>query len=157
MTGWRLGYIAAPLWIAQACDKMQGQITSGTCSIAQMAGIAAASGTMQPTYDMVAEFRNRRDLVYKMLNDIPGIKTNLPDGAFYFFFDVSSFFGKSYNGTTINNPEDLSTFLLKEALIALVNGEAFGDKKCLRLSYATSQEKLIKVCERLKEALAKLS
>lgn len=157
MTGWRLGYIAAPLWIAQACDKMQGQITSGTCSIAQMAGIAAASGTMQPTYDMVAEFRNRRDLVYKMLNEIPGIKTNLPDGAFYFFFDVSSFFGKSYNGTTINSPEDLSTFLLKEALIALVNGEAFGDKKCLRLSYATSQEKLIKVCERMKEALAKLS
>jgi aspartate aminotransferase len=157
MTGWRLGYIAAPQWIAQACDKMQGQITSGTCSITQMAGIAAASGTMQPTYDMVAEFRKRRDLVYKMLNEIPGIKTNLPDGAFYFFFDVSHFFGKSYNGATINSPEDMSTYLLKEALIALVNGEAFGDKKCLRLSYATSQEKLITVCQRLKDALAKLN
>jgi aspartate aminotransferase len=156
MTGWRLGYIAAPLWIAQACDKMQGQITSGTCSITQMAGIAAASGTMQPTYDMVTEFRKRRDLVYTLLNDIPGIRTNLPDGAFYFFFDVSSFFGKSYNGTTIKSPEDMSAYLLKEALIALVNGEAFGDKKCLRLSYATSQEKLIEVCKRLKEALAKL-
>jgi len=156
MTGWRLGYIAAPLWIAQACDKMQGQITSGTCSITQMAGIAAANGTMEPTHAMVAEFRKRRDLVYKMLNDIPGIKTNLPDGAFYFFFDVSAFFGKSYNGTTIHSPEDMSTFLLKEALIALVNGEAFGDKNCIRLSYATSQEKLITVCTRLKEALAKL-
>jgi aspartate aminotransferase len=156
MTGWRLGYIAAPLWIAQACDKMQGQITSGTCSIAQMAGVAAATGDMQPTYDMVTEFRKRRDLVYKLLNDIPGIKTNLPDGAFYFFFDVSAFFGKSYNGTTITSPEDMSAYLLKEALIALVNGEAFGDKKCLRLSYATSQEKLITVCTRLKDALAKL-
>ena len=156
MTGWRLGYIAAPLWIAQACDKMQGQITSGTCSIAQMAGVAAATGDMQPTYDMVTEFRKRRDLVYKLLNDIPGIKTNLPDGAFYFFFDVSAFFGKSYNGTTVHSPEDMSAYLLKEALIALVNGEAFGDKKCLRLSYATSQEKLIEVCKRLKDALAKL-
>jgi len=156
MTGWRLGYIAAPLWIAQACDKMQGQITSGTCSIAQMAGVAAATGDMQPTYDMVTEFRKRRDLVYKLLNDIPGIKTNLPDGAFYFFFDVSAFFGKSYNGTHITSPEDMSAYLLKEALIALVNGEAFGDKKCLRLSYATSQEKLIEVCKRLKDALAKL-
>ena len=157
MTGWRLGYIAAPLWIAQACDKMQGQITSGTCSIAQMAGVAAATGDMQPTYDMVAEFRQRRDLVYKLLNDIPGIKTNLPDGAFYFFFDVSHFFGKTYNGTTIKNPEDMSAYLLKEALIALVNGEAFGDKNCLRLSYAASQEKLITVCQRLKDALAKLN
>ena len=157
MTGWRLGYIAAPLWIAQACDKMQGQITSGTCSIAQMAGIAAATGDMQPTYDMVAEFRQRRDLVYKLLNEIPGIKTNLPDGAFYFFFDVSHFFGKSYEGTTIKNPEDMSAYLLKEALIALVNGEAFGDKNCLRLSYAASQEKLITVCQRLKDALAKLN
>ena len=157
MTGWRLGYIAAPLWIAQACDKMQGQITSAPCSITQMAGVAACLGDMQPTYDMVTEFRRRRDMVYKMLNEIPGIKTNLPDGAFYFFFDVSNFFGKSYNGFTVKNPEDMSAFLLKEGLIALVNGEAFGDKKCLRLSYAASQEKLIAVCTRLKEAVAKLS
>jgi len=157
MTGWRLGYIAAPLQIAQACDKMQGQITSAPCSITQMAGVAASLGTMQPTYDMVTEFRKRRDLVYKLLNEIPGIKTNLPDGAFYFFFDVSHFFGKSYNGFAVNSPEDMSSYLLKEGLIALVNGEAFGDKKCLRLSYAASQEKLITVCQRMKDALAKLN
>jgi aspartate aminotransferase len=157
MTGWRLGYIAAPLWIAKACDKMQGQITSGTCSIAQMAGIAAATQSLQPTYDMVSQFRKRRDIVFKLLNDIPGIKTNLPDGAFYFFFDVSAFFGKSYNGHTINNPEDMSGYLLKEGKISLVNGEAFGDKNCIRLSYAASEEKLIEVCKRMKEALAKLA
>lgn len=156
MTGWRLGYIAAPLWLAQACEKMQGQITSGTCSVAQMAGIAAATGPLQPTLEMVAEFRNRRDRVYALLNDIPGIKANLPEGAFYFFFDVSSYFGKSFDGNTVNCPEDMSTFLLREAKIALVNGEAFGDDKCLRLSYAASEEKLVKTCERLKEALAKL-
>jgi aspartate aminotransferase len=157
MTGWRLGYIAAPLWIAQACDKMQGQITSGTCSIAQMAGVAAATGSLQPTYDMVVQFRKRRDLVYKLLNEIPGIKTNLPDGAFYFFFDVSAFFGKKYGEYAINCPEDMSGYLLREGKIALVNGEAFGDKNCIRLSYAASEEKLLTVCTRLKEALAKLS
>jgi aspartate aminotransferase len=157
MTGWRLGYIAAPLWIAQACDKMQGQITSGTCSIAQMAGVAAATGSLQPTYDMVVQFRKRRDLVYKLLNEIPGIKTNLPDGAFYFFFDVSAFFGKKYGEYAINCPEDMSGYLLREGKIALVNGEAFGDKNCIRLSYAASEEKLVTVCTRLKEALAKLS
>ena len=157
MTGWRLGYIAAPLWIAQACDKMQGQITSGTCSIAQMAGVAAATESLQPTYDMVAEFRKRRDLVYKMLNDIPGIKANLPDGAFYFFFDVTAFFGRKYEGTTIHTAEDMSGYLLREGKIALVNGEAFGDKNCIRLSYAASEEKLVQVCTRLKDALAKLS
>ncbi|MCW3125849.1 MAG: aminotransferase class [Bacteroidetes bacterium] len=157
MTGWRLGYIAAPLWIAQACDKMQGQITSGTCSIAQMAGVAAATGTLQPTYDMVVQFRKRRDLVYKLLNEIPGIKTNLPEGAFYFFFDVSAFFGKKYGDYTINCPEDMSGYLLREGKIGLVNGEAFGDKNCIRLSYAASEDKLTKVCSRLKDALAKLS
>lgn len=157
MTGWRLGYIAAPLWIAQACDKMQGQITSGTCSIAQMAGVAAATGSLQPTYDMVVQFRKRRDLVYKLLNEIPGIKTNLPDGAFYFFFDISAFFGKKYGEYTINCPEDMSGYLLREGKIGLVNGEAFGDKNCIRLSYAASEEKLVTVCTRLKEALAKLS
>ncbi len=157
MTGWRIGYIAAPIWIAQACEKMQGQFTSGTCSIAQMAGVAAMTGSLQPTYDMVTQFRKRRDMVYGLLNDIPGIKANLPDGAFYFFFDVSAFFGKQYNGHTVNSPEDMSSYLLQEGKIGLVNGEAFGDKKCLRLSYAASEDKLIKVCQRLKEALAKLS
>ncbi len=157
MTGWRLGYIAAPIWIAQACDKMQGQITSGTCSIAQMAGVAAATESLQPTYDMVAEFRKRRDLVYGLLSDIPGIKANLPDGAFYFFFDISSFFGKKYGDSVINSAEDMSGYLLREGQIGLVNGEAFGDPNCIRLSYAASEEKLLKVCSRLKEALAKLA
>ncbi|MBS1622960.1 MAG: pyridoxal phosphate-dependent aminotransferase [Bacteroidetes bacterium] len=157
MTGWRLGYIAAPQWIAQACDKIQGQITSGTCSIAQMAGVAAATESLQPTYDMVAEFRKRRDLVYGLLSDIPGIKANLPDGAFYFFFDISSFFGKKYGDTVINSAEDMSGYLLREGQIGLVNGEAFGDPNCIRLSYAASEDKLVKVCTRLKEALAKLA
>ncbi|MBS1594455.1 MAG: pyridoxal phosphate-dependent aminotransferase [Bacteroidetes bacterium] len=157
MTGWRLGYIAAPVWIAQACDKMQGQITSGTCSIAQMAGVAAATESLQPTYDMVAEFRKRRDLVYGLLKEIPGIKANLPDGAFYFFFDISSFFGKKAGDTVINSAEDMSGYLLREGQIGLVNGEAFGDPNCIRLSYAASEEKLLKVCSRLKEALAKLA
>jgi aspartate aminotransferase len=157
MTGWRLGYIAAPLWIAQACDKMQGQITSGTCSITQKAGEAAALGDMTPTFEMVKEFRKRRDMVYDLLTQIPNLKVNLPDGAFYFFFDVSGYFGKSYNGFTVNSPEDMSAFLLNEAKIGLVNGEAFGDKKCIRLSYAASEEKLREVCARMKEALSKLS
>lgn len=157
MTGWRLGYIAAPLWIAQACDKMQGQITSGTCSIAQMAGVAAATESLQPTYDMVAEFRKRRDLVYGLLKEIPGIKANLPDGAFYFFFDISSFFGKKHGDTVIKSAEDMSGYLLREGQIGLVNGEAFGDPNCIRLSYAASEDKLVKVCTRLKEALAKLA
>ncbi len=157
MTGWRLGYIAAPLWIAKACDKIQGQITSGTCSIAQMAGIAAATEDLTPTYDMVKEFKKRRDLVYGLLNDIPGLKTNLPAGAFYFFFDVSAYFGKSNNGFVVNSPEDMSAYLLQEAKIGLVNGEAFGDKTCIRLSYAASEEKLLEVCKRLKDALAKLN
>ncbi len=157
MTGWRVGYIAAPLWIAQACDKMQGQITSGTCSIAQKAAETAVSTDLTPTYNMVKEFRKRRDMVYELLTAIPNLKVNLPEGAFYFFFDVSAYFGKSYNGQTVNNPEDMSAYLLNEAKIGLVNGEAFGDSRCIRLSYAASEEKLREVCKRLKEALAKLS
>ncbi len=157
MTGWRVGYIAAPLWIAQACDKMQGQITSGTCSIAQKAAETAVSSDLTPTYNMVKEFRKRRDMVYELLTAIPNLKVNLPEGAFYFFFDVSAYFGKSYNGQTVNNPEDMSAYLLNEAKIGLVNGEAFGDSRCIRLSYAASEEKLREVCKRLKDALAKLS
>jgi aspartate aminotransferase len=157
MTGWRVGYIAAPLWIAQACDKMQGQITSGTCSIAQKAAETAVSSDLTPTYNMVKEFRKRRDMVYDLLTAIPNLKVNLPEGAFYFFFDVSAYFGKSYNAQTVNNPEDMSAYLLNEAKIGLVNGEAFGDSRCIRLSYAASEEKLREVCKRLKDALAKLS
>lgn len=156
MTGWRLGYIGAPLWVAKACDKMQGQFTSGTCSIAQKAGEAALLSSLEPTYKMAEEFRKRRDLVYGLLKDIPGLKVNLPDGAFYFFFDVSHYFGKSFNGKTVQTPEDISLFLLSEGNVGLVSGEAFGDKYCLRMSYATSEEKLTEACQRIQATLSKL-
>ena len=156
MTGWRLGYIGAPLWIAKACEKMQGQFTSGTCSIAQKAGEAALTSDLAPTYKMVEEFKKRRDIVYSLLKEIPGLKVNLPDGAFYFFPDVSAYFGKSYNGTTLSTPEEVSLYLLREANVAMVSGESFGDKNCIRLSYATSEEKLREACKRMKEAFAKL-
>lgn len=157
MTGWRLGYIGAPLWIAKACDKIQGQFTSGTCSIAQKAGEAALMSDLTECHKMVEQFKHRRDVVYALLKEIPGLKVNLPDGAFYFFFDVTAYLGKSYNGQAVNTPEDLSLYLLSEAKIALVSGEAFGDKNCLRMSYATSEEKLKQACQRMKEALAKLT
>ena len=156
MTGWRLGYIGAPAWIAKACDKMQGQITSGTCSVAQKAGEAALLADLTPTYKMVEQFKKRRDLVYGLLKEIPGLKVNLPDGAFYFFPDVSAYFGKTFNGSTINTPEDVSLYLLNEAKVAMVSGESFGDKNCIRLSYATSEEKLREACKRMKDALSKL-
>ena len=156
MTGWRLGYIGAPAWIARACDKMQGQITSGTCSVAQKAGEAALLSDLEPSFKMVAEFKKRRDIVYGLLKEIPGLKVNLPEGAFYFFPDVSAYFGKSYNGTALNTPEDISLYLLREAYVAMVSGESFGDKNCIRLSYATSEEKLREACKRMKEAFAKL-
>jgi len=157
MTGWRLGYIGAPGWIAKACDKMQGQITSGTCSIAQKAGEAALMGDLTPSYKMVEQFKKRRDLVYGLLKEVPGLKVNLPEGAFYFFPDVSAYFGKSFNGTSLNTPEDISLYLLREARVAMVSGESFGDKNCIRLSYATSEEKLREACKRIKEAFAKLN
>jgi len=157
MTGWRLGYIGAPLWIAKACDKMQGQFTSGTCSIAQKAGEAALMTDITPSLKMVEAFKKRRDTVYELLSNIPGLKVNLPEGAFYFFFDVSAYFGKVYNGKTLNTPEDISLYLLAEAKVAMVSGESFGDKYCLRMSYATSEEKLIAACERISKAFAQLS
>jgi len=157
MTGWRLGYIAGPKWIVDACDKMQGQITSGTCSIAQKAGEVAVSSDLTPTFDMVKAFRKRRDLVYDLLKAIPDLGVNLPEGAFYFFVDVSAYFGKKHNDKAIQSPEDMSEYLLMEAKIGLVNGEAFGDKNCIRLSYAASEEKLIEVCKRFSQALQKLN
>lgn len=156
MTGWRLGYIGAPLAIAKACDKIQGQFTSGTCSVAQKAGEAALLGDQSPCFEMVAEFKKRRDIVYSLLKEIPNLKVNLPEGAFYFFFDVSAYFGKAYEGKAMNTPEDISLFLLTEGKIALVSGESFGDKNCLRMSYATSEEKLREACKRMKEAFGKL-
>jgi aspartate aminotransferase len=156
MTGWRLGYIGAPKEIASACSKVQGQFTSGTSSITQRATIAAVEADPAVLSEMIDAFKKRRDLVLNHLNNMPGVKTNVPDGAFYVFPDISAFFGKSYNGFVINTAADLCLYLLSEALIALVTGEAFGDPNCIRISYAASEETLTKAMNRMKEALEKL-
>lgn len=157
MTGWRLGYIAASKEIAAACEKIQGQFTSATCSITQKATIAAMDADPNVLNEMVAAFKSRRDLVLGMLNNISGMKTNIPEGAFYLFPDVSSFFGKSYNGKTINSANDLAMYIMEEGLVALVTGEAFGDPNCIRISYAASEHELIEAMNRLKIALEKLN
>ncbi len=156
MTGWRLGYIAAPLWVAKACDKMQGQITSGASSISQRAALAAITSDQTPTIKMREAFRHRRDLVSKLLTDIPGIKANHPDGAFYFFPDISEFFGKSSDQQIILTADDLCMYLIYNARVTLVTGKAFGNENCVRISYATSEEKLVEGLTRIKAALAKL-
>ena len=156
MTGWRIGYIGASLEIAKACDKMQGQFTSGACSIAQKAALEAV-GSEWDQYDFMREsFLRRRDLVLGLMKYIPGIKYNIPKGAFYVFPDVSSYFGKSNEEDKINNATDLCMYLLKDAKVSIVTGEAFGDNNCVRLSYATSDELLIESMKRIKESLAKL-
>ena len=157
MTGWRGGIMAAPKWIAQACDKMQGQFTSGTCSITQKAMHAAMLLPAESTHYMRDAFLKRRNLVLELMKDIPGLKTNVPDGAFYVYPEVSALFGKSYNGFTINNATDLSMFLLDVAHVALVPGAAFGDDTYIRFSYATSEDKLTEALRRMKEAIMKLS
>ncbi len=157
MTGWRLGYIGANKEIAAACTKMQGQFTSGTCSITQKAAIAAMDADPAVLKDMIAAFESRRELVLNALNEIEGVKANVPEGAFYVFPDVSYFYGKSYNGRIINNCNDLAMYLLDEALVALVTGEAFGDPNCIRISYATSEEILTEAMRRIREALEKLN
>ena len=156
MTGWRLGYIGAPQWIAKACDKIQGQFTSATCSITQRATIEALNGDLSAADEMKKAFVRRRDLVYSLLKNIKGLKFNLPQGAFYFFPDVSNYFGKSYNGETIENADDLAMYLLNEGNISVVTGSAFGDKNCIRFSYATSDEKLVEAMRRMEIALEKL-
>ncbi len=156
MTGWRLGYIGAPKWIAKACDKIQGQYTSATCSITQRATIAALDGDLKPTMEMKAAFLRRRDLVYKLLSEIEGIKINIPHGAFYFFPEISNYFGTTYNDQVIRTADDLAMYLLHEANISVVTGSAFGDDNCIRLSYATSDDKLIEAMRRMKSALEKL-
>jgi len=156
MTGWRLGYMAATKEIAQACDKLQSQVTSGTCSITQRAAMAALSGTMKPTYDMRDAFKYRRDLVYKELQSIPGMYTILPEGAFYFFPEISSFFGKSTGEVKIANSMDLCMFLLHDAHVSTVPGEAFGNDNYIRMSYAAAESELLTACRRIKESLAKL-
>jgi aspartate aminotransferase len=154
MTGWRIGYIGAPEFIAKACTKMQGQVTSGANSIAQRATITAVDADPSVLHEMVSAFKNRRDLVVKLINEIPGLKLNVPEGAFYVFPDVSSFFGKTLRGTLINNADDFSMFLLAEANVATVTGDAFGNPDCIRFSYATSEEILTEALSRIKAALA---
>lgn len=156
MTGWRVGYIAAPKWIADGCNKVQGQVTSANCSIAQRAALAAITGEQAPTQKMVEEYRKRRDIVYNLLKEIPGIKSNYPQGAFYFFPDVSSYFGKSNGTRTIRNSDDFCMFMLEEAHVSLVPGGAFGEEKCVRLSYAASEKDLNEALSRMKKALATL-
>ena len=156
MTGWRLGYIGAPQWIAKACDKIQGRFTSATCSITQRAAIEALNGDLSAADEMKKAFIRRRDLVYGLLKNIKGLKFNLPQGAFYFFPDVSNYFGKRYNDTLIENADDLAMYLLNEGNISVVTGSAFGDKNCIRFSYATSDEKLVEAMRRMEIALEKL-
>jgi len=156
MTGWRLGYTASNKEVAAAIDKLQGQITSGTSSITQRAGLAAYEGGLETVLEMREAFQKRRGIVYEMLSAIPGVKVNLPGGAFYFFPNVTSFFGKSYNGRTINDADELSIYLLEEAHVSTVGGDSFGDKKSIRISYAASEEKLIDAMNRIKVALGKL-
>jgi len=157
MTGWRVGYVAANKEIASACDKLQGQITSGTCSIAQRAALKAYQDGLDTVHEMVAEFKKRRDVVYDLLKEVPGIKVNLPDGAFYFFPEVKSFFGKTVNGQTINTAEDLSLYLLNEAHVSTVTGEAFGNEDCIRISYAASEDTLRDAVSRIANALSKIN
>ena len=153
MTGWRIGYIGGPAWVARACNKMQGQVTSGANCIAQRAVITALQENPSKIHYMVDEFKERRDLVLGLLGEINGFKCNKPEGAFYVFPDVSHYFGKTIDGTTINNASDMSMFLLEKALVATVTGDAFGDPNCIRISYAASQEQLIEAVSRIKNFL----
>jgi len=154
MTGWRIGYIGAPEFIAKACTKMQGQVTSGANSIAQRATITAVDADPKVLNEMVSAFKNRRNLVVELAKAIPGLKINVPEGAFYLFPDVSSFFGKTLRGKLINNADDLSMYLLSEANVATVTGDAFGNPNCIRISYATSEELLTEAFKRIAAALA---
>ncbi|WP_033960146.1 pyridoxal phosphate-dependent aminotransferase [Psychroserpens jangbogonensis] len=153
MTGWRIGYIGAPAEIARACNKMQGQITSGANCIAQRAVITALNASPSRVQFMIDEFKVRRELILELLSHIEGFKTNVPEGAFYVFPDVSYYFGKTIQGVTINNATELSLFLLEYANVATVTGEAFGNPNCIRISYAASQEQIIEAIRRIKEAL----
>lgn len=156
MTGWRIGYIGAPKAIAAACNKVQGQFTSGANSIAQRASIAALKKDPSYLSEMLGAFKNRRTLVLNALRGMEGVEVNEPEGAFYFFPDVSSFFGKSHDGKVIKDANDLSLYLLEEALVAVVTGDAFGDPNCIRISYATDEATLTKAMNRIETALQKL-
>ena len=156
MTGWRIGYIAAPEWIVKGCNKLQGQYTSGPCSVSQKAAEAAYTLEQGCVEDMRKAFERRRDLIVKLAKDIPGLEVNVPEGAFYLFPKCSSFFGKSNGEKTINNSTDFALYLLEEAHVATVSGDAFGDPECFRMSYATSDDSIKEAMCRIKENLAKL-
>ena len=153
MTGWRIGYIGAPEWIAKACTKFQGQITSGANAIGQRSTIAALRAPVSKIQFMIDEFHKRRDLILQLLGEIDGFKLNIPEGAFYVFPDISSFFGKTLNGTTIHNASDLSLYILENANVATVTGEAFGNPNCIRISYAASEKELREAVTRMKAVL----
>ncbi len=156
MTGWRIGWIAAPQWIASACNKLQGQYTSGPCSVSQEAARAAYTGDQSCVAEMRTAFERRKNLIVKLMREIPGFKVQEPKGAFYVFPDCSAYLGKSFNGKTMANAADLSMYLLEEAHVAAVGGVAFGAPECMRFSYATSDENIVKAVDRIKAALAKL-
>jgi aspartate aminotransferase len=156
MTGWRIGYIGAPVWISKACNKLQGQFTSGVCSIAQRAALAAIQGDDGSRQVMKEAFLRRRDLICNLLRDIEGMKVRVPQGAFYVMPDISSFLGKSDGNGTINNSNDLALYLLDKAQVAVVGGDAFGAPECIRISYATSDELLVEAAKRIKSALSRL-
>ncbi|MFA6483861.1 MAG: aminotransferase class I/II-fold pyridoxal phosphate-dependent enzyme, partial [Bacteroidales bacterium] len=156
MTGWRIGYMAGPLWLAKACQKLQGQYTSGASTIAQKASIAGLLGDQSVIGTMVSEFKMRRDLVVRRLSAIPGIRTNNPPGAFYVLPEVTSFYGKTDGKLVVRDECDLVMYLLNEAHVALVSGTAFGAPGCIRISYSTSQEIINKAIDRIAEALSRL-
>jgi len=156
MTGWRLGYLAAPTAVAKAADKIQSQFTSATCSITQRAAITALTGDLAPSLAMVEEFKKRRSFIYKALSDIAGLKVIEPEGAFYMFPDVSAFFGKSAEGVTVNNADDLCSYLLHKAHVTMVTGSAFKQDNCIRISYANSMEKLEEGMKRMRKGLEAL-
>ena len=157
MTGWRIGFIAAPEWIAKGCNKLQGQYTSGPCSVSQKAAEAAFAGPQECVETMRQAFERRKNLIVRLAKDIPGLEVNNPEGAFYLFPKCSSFFGKSYNGTTINTSTDLAMVILEKGHVATVAGDAFGSPECFRMSYATSDENIIEAMRRIKETLALLA
>jgi aspartate aminotransferase len=157
MTGWRIGYMGAPLWLSKACNKLQGQFTSGVCSIAQRAALAAVTSKSDSKKRMKEAFLRRRDLICSLLNEIPHLKVTVPQGAFYVMPDVTWFLGKSHNGITVKDSDDLAYYLLSEARVAVVGGGAFGAPECIRISYATSDDKITEAVRRIGVALANLN
>ncbi|MDD6471793.1 MAG: pyridoxal phosphate-dependent aminotransferase [Bacteroidales bacterium] len=156
MTGWRIGFIAGPEWIVKGVNKLQGQYTSGPCSVSQKAAEAAYTGTQEPVEEMRQAFERRRDLIVRLAKEVPGFEVNVPQGAFYLLPKCSSYFGKKAGDRAINNAEDLALYLLEEGHVACVGGTAFGAPDCIRMSYATSDENIVEAIRRIKEALAKI-